>query len=207
MDAGFGGVTVLKQRLLAESLRSRTDWDETLAAIGRAVVTLFERHCNRLFGFSDQARDTFPAHLVCWTLRRYPVYRLEKLELQGVGGDWRETDITHIRWIDPQAGLIDFATALGSAYELGRVTYSGGYWWDTSEDGSGIPPPGIEQLPPDLREAWLIQSEAVWSARDRLGLRITQSGSPATEQQALVQLQLVPMVRDILQPYIRWQIT
>lgn len=138
MNLTLGTLAELKAHLLNEGVRAQTDFDATIAALGRGVAAQFERHCNRRFARAED--DTFEcqadrAHVV---LPRLPVENISKLELgTGYEPSWSEiTRSSNIEVVDKAAGIVEFVRQIGTRRERLRLTYTGGYWFDESADGT-----------------------------------------------------------------------
>lgn len=202
MDLGLGNLKTLKNWLLPESLRASTDYDAQIQVIGSAVAERFEAFCNRKF--SRLAGDTFECsadreHIV---LPRYPVETITSLEQKDSEADgWTAltlNDVVITRSLS--AGLMHLVGPLGSYASRFRVTYTGGFWYDTTEDDTGSIPVGAMALPNLLRAAWLKQCEHEWQVHDRLGKAIAEDVKP----EALLGNALIPEVQAILRGYVRF---
>lgn len=209
MNAGLSNLATLKAHVLAAGLAASTDYDTVLTALGRGVAGRMERHCNRFFLRTVDTifeTDAEHSHLL---LPRAPIEAIESVEQRdSVGAGW--IDITeNIQNRADQIGLLHFGGILGSHLARVRVTYTGGYWWETLEpDDDDYPttqPDGSTALPSDLQFAWLLQCERVWDAKDKHGLNI--SAEKPDPSSALSTLELVPEVKSLLNAYIRYAIT
>ena len=140
MNLTLGTLAELKTHLLNEGVRDRTDFDGAIATLGRGVAARFERETNRKF--ARVVGDTFegPADRDLIVLPRLPIEAITKIELREYFADG---------WIDQgdPAGVIDnFDPASGVVYLPSRlsgvggarlrITYTGGYWFDESGDGT-----------------------------------------------------------------------
>lgn len=204
MDAGLSNLLTLKQHLLRDEDILDIVWDDAVARIGLGVADALNKHCNRLFQRS--AGDTYitTADRVQLWLPRAPVETVTSVHLQEDATDgWEAQDSTVIANQDLTSGWIYFGYALGDYSALIKVTYTGGYYYDTTEDGTGTQPSAATAVPDDLKLAWLLQCEHIWSMRDKLGITV---GDAPGKQSAVDQLQLIPEVRRILQGYIRYAI-
>jgi len=97
------------------------------------------------------------------------------------------------------SGRIWFGADHGTRDTVLRVTYAGGYW-----GGFETQPVGTTQLPDDVKLAWLIQCQHVWSQRDKLGSAV--SAKPG-EASVLGGLDLVPSVKETLDQFTRFCLT
>ena len=68
-------------------------------------------------------------------------------------------------------------------------------------------PTGAIQLPDDLKLAWLLQCEHIWSLRDNLGVSVAASAKTGADMAGLAAMQLVPEVENILHHYRRYSLT
>jgi hypothetical protein len=93
--------------------------------------------------------------------------------------------------------------SIGSERDQLRVTYDGGYWYDSTDDGSGTMPTGATLLPADVKMVWLNECQHVWQASDRLGIQHIPQGENALLNTRLGILELSPMSKTALEPYRR----
>lgn len=207
MNAGLSNLTLLKLRLLPESLRTRDDWNNAILQLGLGVASHFERHCNRLFGRVAGATDILQANADHWFTRRYPIESITKWELRtDFSTGWVEQPLANIGSVNEEVGRVDWGGALGDATGQIRLTYTGGYWWDDDEGNTGIMPATATALPESLREAWMLCVETIWGGRDKIGSNIARVGSGNTVvSESLAALEFSPMIRSMLAPYIRYQ--
>jgi hypothetical protein len=68
-------------------------------------------------------------------------------------------------------------------------------------------PTGAAALPDDLKLAWLLQCEHIWSLRDKLGVNVAASAKSAADVAGLASMQLLPAVADTLRDYRRYTLT
>ncbi|MDE1170778.1 MAG: hypothetical protein PW734_06155 [Verrucomicrobium sp.] len=203
MNAGFSNLATLKARLLPPQSLSQTDCDGRIAAIGQGVARWFEKLCDRRFARAEGDAYLCRADRTYVVLPRYPVEAVSAVDNLATGGTlWSPATATYLLY--PESGLLDFAEALGSPAAQLRVTYTGGYWWDQTEDGTGTMPAGAAPLPADLLQAWLDQCAFLFERETRLGLeKITGSGGSFT----LEPTHLLPHVTAVLQGYRRQALT
>jgi hypothetical protein len=83
------------------------------------------------------------------------------------------------------------------------VTYTGGYWYDDTDAGTGTLPSGATLLPADVKMIWLNECQLVWQASDRLGIQHIPQGENALLNTRLGILELSPMSKAALEPYRR----
>jgi hypothetical protein len=206
MDLGLGNLTELKAHLLASGIAATAKFDNVIAAIGKGVAAQFERYCNRKFARVVGDKETISADRTIYILPRSPIETITQIETRDdtVAG-WVVQQInTIILNQDESKGLIEFGYVAGIQLSKLRITYTGGYWYDTSEDGSGLQPNGSTLLPHDLKLAWFLQCQEVWNRRDKLGTSIADK---PTNQVQLDGLDLIPQVKTILTGLKRYQMT
>lgn len=205
MNAGFSTLTELKAVLLAEVLREGTDYDPILTSIGLGVAIQFQRQCNRQFQRVEDDTVFFTAGRESFCLPRYPVEEITEIAFQSTyGAGFTAQDLALIANLTPGSGLVRFGCPLSSDLDLVRITYTGGYWWSTTEEGGETLPTNATALPADLLLAWHQQCAAAWDKRDKLGVG---AGSDPDKKQTLTTLALLPSVVDTLRHHVRYQMT
>jgi hypothetical protein len=211
MNAGLGNLDVLRKFLLADSLAGENRFDAKIKAIGLGMAGMMDQSCNRKFAFADDDTATFDVMRTHFYLPRYPISEISKVEQRDVsGGDWY--DLGAVAGVivnrDEEKGWISFGWLRGIQTSLLRVTYSGGYWFETLEpDDEGYPsaaPVGVAVLPDEVKTAWLLQCQEVWNKMDKLGAGLTDGPD---KQSSLDKLELVPLVKQMLKQHVRYQIT
>jgi hypothetical protein len=205
MDLALGNLIELKRRILPATMLTQTTYDAAITAIGRGVAGLFDKHCNRKLGRLSGAQDQFSADRLSYTLERYPVESITTIEQRDtLDGGWETLAADTIINQDLTAGLLHFGTSLGSYLSQVRITYVGGYWYDTAETEDTTLPTGATRVPYDVKEAWFLQCQEVWDKRDKLGVSLV---SAPDAQSKLSALELIPQVKQLLQGHIRFQMT
>jgi hypothetical protein len=206
MDLGLGNLIELKRRLLPATMLAQTTYDGAVAQIGRGVAGLFDAHCNRQFARLAGAVEQFNAERMNYILSRYPIETITTVEERSdMTSGWIALAVTDlIQNRDDSAGLLQFASVQGIYLDQIRVTYTGGYWYDTTEDGTGVQPVGSTLLPYDVKEAWFLQCQEIWDKRDKLGLSLI--AKPETDS-AVGKMQLTEITKTMLQGRIRYQMT
>jgi hypothetical protein len=175
--------------------------------IGLGVAALFDKACNRGLKRVENQTETFTANREHWYLRRSPVESVASLEQKYSEAEgWVALSAGElIRYRDDESGLLWFSTNQADDREsMLRVTYTGGHWFDDTENETGDMPAGAAALPDDVKLAWLLQCQHVWNERDKFGAAITDK---AGQQSKLSALALVPEVLDILKSYRRLCLT
>lgn len=206
MNAGLANLATLKAFLLPAALRSGTDDDATITAIGLGVAGLIEQACGRTLLRAAGVVDIFGADRAQFLLSRFPVEAVTEFALKSTeaAGFVVQTLATYPLAIDLANGIVTLGGDAGAYYEQLRVTYTGGYWWEVKEPtDNGYPttqPAGSTALPAELRLAWLLQCQHVWASIDKLGTAIADQPGASS---ALDSLQLSPVVKQMLQDYER----
>lgn len=175
--------------------------DELLTRAIAAVSRRFDLECRREFARNVNAQTEFPAcdtavPLACLPLEK--VIRFEMKTTENSGWLPQAPD-----YLVRQNAVISLVAPLGSARQLARVTYAGGYLLPGEPDPE--PAPGITatRLPADVEHAAVEQVAAWFQNRDRLGL-VRHWPSEGTYT-VLSQQPLLPQVAAILRRYESWQ--
>ena len=202
MNAGLGNLTELKGQLLAASLRSDSNYDNVISAIGLGVAAQFDQYCNRKLARLQNDVDQFRADRSHYYLKRYPVESISLCQRQDTLTDgWINLPVTDLiqQW-NLQIGYISFIALQGYEFSQLLVTYTGGFWFDSTEDGSGVQPSGSTLLPADLKLAWYLQCQNVWRQWDKLGNQISEHPESQDAAQSIV---LAPAVKELLDEHRR----
>lgn len=210
MNAGFSNLTSLKAQLLAQSLRTRTDWDTQIRALGVGVAAAIGAYCNRDFLREEDGFFTTSGGRQSLILPRYPVEEISAIETRDSAADDWVDELDSLDYSEGLSGLVKFETALGEGGQI-RVTYTGGYFWETKEPTDvGYPtatPAGAATIPDNVVTAWHLQCEALWRAKDKLGTKIKDEPDSQGGTAALTNIELLPMVKAMLAPFIRYALT
>lgn len=197
MNLGLGNLKELKAHLLAEELRTDTSWDAQITAIGKGVAGAFESFCSRRFARVVGAQDEFSAVHAHVVLHRYPIETVTTVEYrEGNFSSWLPMPELLASW-GFESGLVVFVEEPGEFPARIRLTYTGGYWFDETEDGTGVAPSTAFHLPDDLKLAWLQQCRTLWGAFPKLGTPINQVST------AQVMQNFTPQVEETLRSYRR----
>lgn len=207
MNLGLGNLIELKRQLLPGSLVPSSEYDSNIAAIGKGVAALFDQECNRKFARVAGEKDEFTADRRSWVLTRYPIEAVTTVERRDdMAGGWLGLTINDvILQRSDAAGILQFGAMQGIYLARLRVTYTGGFWFDASEDATDVQPVGSTALPGDLKEAWYLQCREVWNKIDRQGRNVAEGEVTTFVSQMLMQLNFVPQVEGILKSYVRYQ--
>lgn len=203
MNAGFSSLTALKKAVLPAPMRAQTTWNDQLVAIGLGVAAQFGKATNRLLSRAVGATYVRDGECTAIILDRYPLETLTSLTIRR-SQTTTEEDITY--YISNQfekSGIIELQGFNGTHRDKITVTFTGGYWWDESEDASGTLPVGATLIPGDLVHAWHVQVQAVLEAT---GILKASSVSSADQKPVnlLPDLKLVLQVKQILNPFTRF---
>jgi hypothetical protein len=210
MNVGLGNLTELKGQLLAASLRSDTNYDTVITGIGLGVANLFDQFCNRTFCRTVGKVDTFRADRRHWYLNAFPSEVISALAKQDdltdgyVASTLPPDPASLIQQMDLASGYIMFISIQGYFFSQIQVIYTGGFWFDTTENGTGVMPGTATALPAAIKSAWYLQCQHVWKRWDKLGAQIAQDGET---QGALSGIELIPLVKELLRPFKRMQMT
>lgn len=161
MNAGFSNLAFLKSKLLLASDAAGTDYDDAVAALGLGVAGMFESLTDRKFARVSGATHEAPADRYMVSVPRYPIEEITAFDLrENLNEGWVAQALPDN--FNSLAGLVQFFTPPSIAPAMLRLTYTGGYWWDTSEDSSGVLPAGAEAIPQALVQAWVIACRFFW---------------------------------------------
>jgi hypothetical protein len=207
MNLGLGNRTTLRKFILSPALAATSSTlapDASIDALGLGVARLFEKFCGRKFGRAAGDTVEFSGDRLSFVLPRYPVEAIASVEFRaGFTAAWSElSDV--VEGFDPAAGLIQFASLPGNQFSALRVTYTGGYWFDDTEDATGVKPTGATALPEDLSLAWLMCCQEFWNKKDKLGLSL--SSVPDTHV-AIARLELPTGIKQMLAGHRRFQLS
>jgi hypothetical protein len=211
MNLGLGNLIELKRFLVAPDMVTDTTWDAKITALGKGVAGLLERHCNRRFERQANATDIFSADRMSWILQRFPVEALASIDQKDQASDGFVSlgaiNSVITNW-DARTGRVDVGAILGLHSSWVRLTYTGGYWFDTTEDETGVMPEGATLLPGDVKLAWLLQCKKAFEVMDALGTGIIKGGANVQlVGLSLAGLEVIPQVKQLLSPHVRYQIT
>lgn len=208
MNLGLGNLNELKGQLLAEALRVDTSYDAQITAIGRGAAAAINKHCNRQFERVENATFISPADRTHVILDRFPVESISQVELKtDETTGWEVQTADTIIALKEQSGIVHFGAALGPSWSELRITYTGGYWFDTTEENNDSLPDGAELLPADVKLAWYLHCKTIWQSIDKIGQDIVKTGSSATNNPASVAgLDMAPDVKAMLNQFVRYAI-
>lgn len=180
-------------------LPSDTQDDAQLTSFIKLTSARFAQDCRRVFERTAGATYTFRASECLVIPDRLPIEAVTAWEVKATEADGWETVTDADFLIGPGNTTVELMTALGSSAELARVTYTGGYVLPGT-----TPTAGQTALPDDLEQCCIEQVCYLWQNRNRLGL-VSMGGQGGSLAQ-FAELDLLPMVRQTLNGYIRMTI-
>ncbi len=181
-------------------LPADTQYDAMLTRCIQGVSARFDRECGRTFARTEGATHEFPARAREIIPACYPIESVSKFELKESEGDgWVEQ--TGVEYLIRSQCVVSLASSLGGGpeYQLGRITYAGGYVLPGTTPGAGQ-----TALPADLEYA-ATEQVAVWFYnKEKLGLI---RHWPNTGTYVVISQQpLLPFVSATLRRYQRWAV-
>lgn len=219
MNCGLTNLDTVKKHLLAGSLGAETRFDLALQVIGLGVRGAFEQFCNRKFCYEEDDTTEFMGNRPHYYLPRFPISKVTKIEMRYFqADDWTEITEQPVS-VSYEFGLIHFGYTLGREPLRVRTTFSGGFWFETLEPSDEAYPSTkptvtdpialrngavIADLPDELRAAFLLQCETLWSARDKLGVGLVDKPN---QQSEVGKIDMAPFVKQILNQFIRYQLS
>jgi hypothetical protein len=209
MNCGLGNLDTLKQHLLAPALRATRTYDVQLAALGLGIAASFEKYCNRKFARVENDKHVCTADRDHTYVPRYPMEVFTSIELKAdINIGW-EMQTGLVLNVNEASGLVYWGAGISFQWAQMRVTYTGGFFFETLEpDDANYPsaaPTGAAALPDDLRLAWILQCKHVWQTIDPRGQKIVaeEKLARAVPQQVFGDMDLIPEVISILVSYRR----
>lgn len=203
-DLGLGTLFEVKSAILPNALQADTFLDFRITALAKGCAKTFEQYCNRRFSYTVGEVEEFAADKMSYVLSRYPIVALTTLEQRSsIAGGWSTIDINNIYNARNRAGLLEFAYLMGVYSDALRVTYTGGYWYETKEPTDGGYPtaqPALTTIvPDDLKDAWYTQTQFLFERVDKLGKGALADGAaPVTD------VKLLPSVQSVLDSFRRY---
>lgn len=200
MNAGLSNLTYLKERLLLNSDLSSAEYDDAVLAIGRAVAGMFEAECDRFF--ERVVADVYEPAADCdyVIVPRYPLEDVISAEVRdNLVDGYRAADLLNFL---PLGGVIYFVGDIGVYGSTARITYTGGFWWDQSEDGSDTQPAGSTIVPQGLVLCWAQFCKYLW---DRSSIENSAKAGFSTELEKFItrESDLPAFVKVGLMPFRR----
>jgi hypothetical protein len=171
------------------------------------VARFFDVKCNRNLAYQINDTQVINGDRPHYCLPRFPIAvnndARQSPQISAVNMRYFLTDawtsiIGEPISCNPSSGMVYFGYSLGRVPLQVQITWTGGYWFDTSDDNSGVLPPGATALPSDLQGAWLLHCAEVWKMIDRLGVEVSRDASKWPSQ-----LGIPPLVQMTLNQYTR----
>lgn len=199
MNAGLSNLRTLKSHLLPQSWETENELDDLIADLGLGVAAMMEEYCGGR-KFRRVVDDTFEqaadSRLV--QLPRFPVEGTPTLAVRSAGESTWEDEDDAFDQVAEASGLLYLSVQLGTDRDRVRVTYTGGYWWDETEDNSDTLPAEATALPAALKLAWLQQCKHVFAQSEALFRRAV---SEAQAKPEVASVELLPSVKQALRPF------
>ena len=206
-DLGLGSLIELKRHLIANNT-AETTYDTTITELGRGVARGIDRFCNRQMARVAGATYDTAAEVDHIYLPRFPVESVASISLKTSQVDgFVALDSTVILNRDDSSGLVMFGAPLSDRTGILRVTYTGGYWFDTTEDGTGVMPAAATLLPYDVSFTWKTQCRRLWELLDKLGTGLAQLDRNRSAEEILSSYKFIDGVKEFLIPFIRYAMT
>lgn len=200
MNAGFSNLSYLKDRLLLASDAAGSDYDDAVLALGLAVAGFFESECDRTFARAVNDVYEAPADRSYVIVPRYPLESVTTAQVRdNLTDGWTAADLLNIL---PLSGMVYFNGDMGVYGSTARVTYTGGYWWDTTEDNTGVQPAGSTIVPQGLVLLWAQFCKYLW---DRSSIENSAKAGFTSELEKFItkESDLPEFVKRGLAPYRR----
>lgn len=205
MNAGLSSLAKLKNTVLVGALRTRADWDDSLVALGLGVAEAIETYLDRKLAFTVGDTAECDAQRIVISVPRYPVAVWSAVQMQTTPtGTWEDISGSVTRYISA-AGLLQFRRPPGDESATIRITSTGGFWWDTDEEGTGTMPGGATPLPGALFTAWSMQVMAAAVALDLFGAQANGQTVLGSQSSLLMNAEaFTPAAQSMLKPYRRF---
>ena len=188
----LAALSTVKARL---TITDTTD-DTLLGNLLELCTGRFNRFCNRVFARVASATYEFGGDEQRLVPPSYPVESVATWALKSNETDGYVTQ-TGVDYLIRRGCVLELAVPLGTASELGRITYTGGYVLP------GTTPTGSQTALPDEIEHACVEQVAFWyQNRHRLGLA-NVGGEGGSVTQLNPTEDLLPTVKAVLQSYRR----
>jgi hypothetical protein len=172
-----------------------TTQDDLLAHFLDAVSARFDRECRRTLARTVDATHEFRADETTIILPCYPLETIGKFEFKITESTgWLLQTPDHLI---RRHSIINLLGPLGTAAQLARITYTGGYVLPGT-----TPSPGQFALPKDLEAAATEQAAAWFLRRDLLGL--VRHWPNTGTYLVISRAPLLPSVQMLLKKFERW---
>lgn len=200
MNAGFSSLSMLKSLVFPSEYEDKTEFDEKLRHIGLGVASQFETRANRRFSrVVDRAEKKAVTGMVL-QVDHFPIESVSQVTFLLAGEAADNADVLTPDRISEETGIIHI-DCFARQRDTVTVTYTGGYWWDTSEENDTSIPTGATPIPDDLFDAWITQVQAVIEARNLFG---GESGGENTKQNITTRdVRFSEMAAEVVGQYAR----
>jgi hypothetical protein len=211
MNAGLTNLDRLKKHLLPSSLKGDTTWDQVIADIGLGVAALFVAALNRDLAYKEDDEIIITGDRGHYCLPRYPLVSIKSVGMRYYDANpWQDITGQPLR-TDAKAGMIHFGGVLGTEALQVKIIWTGGYFYEQLEpEDEGYPsqaPAGVAVMPDDLIGAFLLQCRAVWQLVDKSGADMLKSDGGQNSVATLQTMALIPIVKQMLNEYVRYQLS
>lgn len=202
-DLGLGTLGQLKRFLMNAAEVESSTYDAAIAVIGKGVSKMFDYRTGRVLRRAEDAVETCPAYRSGYRAKHFPIESISRFEAKynEVYG-WADVVVTSaVENIEYENGILRMYEAVMRDAGQFRITLTGGYWVDISDDDSGTLPEGATALPDDLKMAWYLQCQHIWLNRDNLGIAYAPSGEVKSKPISMEKVTLLPLVGMTLANY------
>jgi hypothetical protein len=188
----------------------QTDHDAVIAQIIAGFTSLADRMTNRvLLATEEDVLEYYTGGTALLQVRRYPILTITSVK-ESETGDFDEAAalIEGDDWRLVSKGLSGVIRRLWGLWspEIDgiQIVYRGGYAAAGAEEQEDGLPDGEIAMPADLREAAIKQCSMEFQRRDDLGISGTTFEGGGFNK--FTDMQMLPVVRDVLESYRRIQI-
>lgn len=161
MNAGLSTLIWLKKRLLSASDVATTTYDDAILALGLGVAGHLEDMTGRKFARVVGEKHEFDAARTFTLVTRYPIEVVTQIEIRLTAGAGWESWTGDYNIAAP-AGMVMFPFPPALYPARGRLTYTGGWWWNTNESAEDTMPADATAVPPGLQLAWAQACKFLW---------------------------------------------
>ena len=210
-DCGLGTLGELKRFCITSGLVADTTYNNVLAHIGLGTAKSFDNATGKKFKRGVSVMEQFSFSRRTIVVAHTPIESISKLEVKYSEAEgWIDlTTGLGLCLVDNVEGFVkipdDFWRVSGQYRSnppgLGRLTLTGGYWYDPTDSGTGILPTGAYLLPEDLKLGWLLQCQHLWVNRDNLGITWSPTGEAHDTRKSLLNVKMLPSVSHTLTEY------
>ena len=166
---------------------------------------MMEAYCNRAFDRKEDTEEVFNANRSFLSLKRYPVESITTIEqADNDTQDYESIELSgYSTYKYYKGGIIDFGYFQGADGSTVKVTYTGGYWWETKEpldnDYPSTKPSGATEIPADLLLAWASQCQRFLDESGSVNISAFDG-----KESPKANLTLLSGMHEILDRYVRY---